>query len=139
MNALDNIRDNITDESAAYGYTLSIWGSGALLLNKYSMDPGAILAFVFGGVIGFALLAAISFRGLFEEVESPDVDHIAASMIHIFASLGSVLITYLVITSVENFSKPLVFLIGAHVTFTYNLLLVLEELVSEDIYRLENQ
>ncbi|WEL23364.1 hypothetical protein [Candidatus Nanohalovita haloferacivicina] len=139
MRFLDNIQDNITDESAAYGYTLSIWGSGALLLNNFTMTPSAILAFVFGGVVGFALLAAISFRGFFREVESPEVQHIAASMIHIFASLGSVLITYLAVTNVESFSMAFVFLIGAHVTFTYNILLVFEELISEDIYRLERK
>jgi len=137
MRALANIKNNIANESVAYGYTLSVWGSGALLLNYFSMTPESILAFVFGGVIGFGLLAAISFRNLFEPVEKPEVEHIAASMIHILASMGSVLITYLAITYTDTHSNLLVFLLGAHVTFTYNILLALEELLSEDIHRFE--
>lgn len=139
MRAFANIQNNIANESVAYGYTLSVWGSGALLLNNFSMTPESILAFVFGGVIGFGVLAGLSFRKLFRPVEKPEVEHIAASMIHLLASMGSVLATYLAITYTDTHSNLLVFLLGAHVTITYNILLALEELLSEDIYRFEGR
>ena len=140
MELRKNLRKNITGESLAYGYTLAVWGSGALLLNSFSAQPFDILTFVFGGVAGFCTLALIAFRSLVKEVEyDVSKNFIVSSTIHILASFGTVLTSYILITKGNPaFSKEVIFLIvGFNSTFLYNIMLLIEEYLSEDLYRLE--
>lgn len=133
----------MTSESMAYGYTLSIWGSGAFLITAFgSLTPELILSFIAGGVTGFAALAVAVFRSFFGEIQ--DEKHgafVVASMIHIFASLGNVFLSYLFISWLEPVLSPVVlfFVIGFHATVTYNIMLLVEEFIGEDIYRWEKK
>ena len=139
MKALNSIRNNILDESAAYGYTLSIWGSGAMLIQSSGLTAESVLAFVLGGLTGFAFLTAVAFRGIFMDIEKESGETIVASMIHVLASFGSVLITYLIVQNLNLEVLHMFFLIGAHTTVTYNVMMVLEEYISRDIYRFEKE
>lgn len=141
MKFMKQLRDNITEESIAYGYTLAIWGSGALLLNSFQTNPIDIISFVTGGVTGYAILALIAFRGLVKEVKvEKDEDFIVSSMIHTFASLGTVIVNYLIITSGSNIGQPLTyFVVGANTTFLYNIMLMAESYISQDVFRLEER
>jgi len=136
------LRKNITGESLAYGYTLTIWGSGALLLNSFTTLPFDVLAFVFGGVAGFTALAFLAFRTFVGQVEyARDDDFIVASTIHIFGSLGTVLVNYALITQASGaLQKEAIFLaVGFNATFLYNILLLVEEYITKDIYQFEEK
>lgn len=140
MKLRQELRKNITGESLAYGYTLAVWGSGALLLNSFSTQPIDILSFVFGGVAGFTALAFLAFRTFVDEVKyDVSKDFIVSSTIHILASFGTVLINYIFITQLgDAVQKEISFIIvGFNATFLYNLLLLVEEYLSEDLYRFE--
>jgi len=87
-------------------------------------------------VIGFGILAVIAFRGVWKSVrQKTDETYIVASMIHILASFGNVLISYAFIRVLETTIAPwAVFLVvGVHASFSYNMLLLLEEYLSEYI------
>ncbi|MFB6207753.1 MAG: hypothetical protein ABEJ69_00215 [Candidatus Nanohaloarchaea archaeon] len=144
MDLLRELREHVTQESIAYGYTLSVWGSGTLLLTSYTTPtPEMILAFITGGVVGFGLLAVAVFQKFFGEIQKPERHgkFVVASMVHIFASLGNVFLSYLWIKLFSAALEPyLVFgLVGVHATVTYNLMLLVEEILSEDIYHLEKR
>ena len=142
MNSLSMLRGNIKSESEAYGYTLAVWGSGAMLLQSFDILAIDVLAFVFGGVLGFGALAALAFRDVLERVNlEQDVDLVAGSMIHILASLGTVLISYFLIHSFGTGLELeiLSLIIGVNTTFTYNILLLVEEYLTDDVYRMERE
>ncbi|WP_436907863.1 hypothetical protein [Halosimplex marinum] len=122
---------NLASESEAYGYTLTIWGSGALLIHAYSV-PGVarILSFVAGALAGFALLAAVAFEGFSTQMSvegSPS--SLVVSAIHVL-STGGALATVSLFLDVAPQRWPLVvfFAVGALATATYNVLLLFEAL-----------
>lgn len=135
------LKRNVTDESIAYGYTLAIWGSGALLIQFLQLNPARILAYVGGGVAGFALMASIVFSDMLGDVynQAQREKMIVASMIHVLASFGSVVLSYVFIMLLVEKIDPLYlfFLIGLHATVTYNIMLVIEEFISVELYNLE--
>lgn len=137
----DVLKRNVTDESIAYGYTLTIWGSGAFLIQALGLTTFNILSYVAGGVTGFALMASFVFSGLLGDVygQSERDRLIVASMIHILASFGTVFISYLLVTGLQGALTDayIYFLIGVHATVTYNIMLVLEEFISVKLYDLE--
>ncbi len=46
---------------SAYGYTLTIWGTGGFLLDKFGLPTvESVFAFVAGGTAGYLLLAMLS-------------------------------------------------------------------------------
>lgn len=141
MKLLETLRTNLNEESKAYGYTLSIWGSGAILIGQFGVPPAfEVLMFILGGVIGFGVLAMIAFRGVWKSVERRTQDtYIVASMIHILASFGNVLVSYALIAVLEPAiaSKYVFLLVGLHASFSYNMLLLLEEYLSEYIVMAE--
>lgn len=141
MKLMKELRENITNESIAYGYTLAIWGSGALLLSNFQTNPTDILSFVTGGVAGFALIAGIAFKGLVKEVKlDSGGNFIVTSMIHIFSSLGTVLANYFIITSGSNLSEVVIFfIVGINTTFLFNIMLLAESYISEDVLKLEER
>lgn len=139
MDILKELRRDVGQESVAYGYTLSIWGSGALLLTGYTVTPAVILAYVTGAVIGFGALAAAVFGSFLEETEQGTPEFIVASMVHLLASLGSVALSYLLIKLLSPVlaASMVAFVVGFHATATYNLLLLAEEALSEEIQSFE--
>ena len=141
MKFMKQLRDNITSESIAYGYTLAIWGSGALLLINFNTNPADILSFVTGGVTGFALIAAVAFKGLVKEVEiESEKDFVVTSMVHVFASLGTILVNYVIITSGSHISElQIFFIVGSNTTFLYNIMLLAESYISEDVLMVEER
>jgi hypothetical protein len=59
MDPRSRLTNNLTAESEAYGYTLTIWGSGAMLIYKVQTpDLFHILLLTFGAVLGFGVLGA---------------------------------------------------------------------------------
>lgn len=127
----------LTEESKAYGYTLCIWGSGAVLMNQFELLPMSVLLYVTGAVLGFTVLSFVAYRGFFVEVERRQEETvIVASMIHYLAALGTVGLAYF-LTYLD--SAPLAFLIaGINATTTYNVLMLAEVVLSREIQKLED-
>lgn len=60
-----NLRAAVMASVAPYGYTLTVWTSGALLIHARGLtDIGQVLLFMAGAVIGYALVGLVAFRGL---------------------------------------------------------------------------
>lgn len=132
MKPRSELANNLANESEAYGYTLSIWGAGALLIDTYGV-PGlfGVAAYLGGAVAGFAVLVAIAFGGVLDttRVETSD-SPLVVSTVHVASTGGSLAIAVGVIH--VSLIPPLwTFLfVGFFVTVTYNLLLLAEELLA---------
>jgi hypothetical protein len=137
MEPSKRLASNLVAESKAYGYTLTIWGGGAILITHYGApDILRVALYVGGALVAMTLLAAVAFSGLFAEQRRPDGEPPpVASMVHILATGGSLLVSYLVsITGKGRLPPPLVFgLVGFLGTVLYNTLLVAEDSIGRAI------
>lgn len=133
MDVRTRLADNLARESAAYGYTLSVWGAGAMLIAAYGVpEPSEVFAFVTGAVLGFALLAAVAFESPFEERAADDSDLRVASMVHVLGTLGTLAVAY-GLTGLRDWgvADPVVFgAVGVLVIVSYNLALLVEAAVT---------
>jgi hypothetical protein len=65
-----NLRAIVGSAAAPYGYTLSIWASGAALVSLHGTPKTlAALAFVGGAVLGFAFVGAFAYGGVPRQVD----------------------------------------------------------------------
>lgn len=139
MEPSQRLARNLVSESKAYGYTLTIWGSGEILVEHYGLPNLARIALYVGGaLIAMAVLALVAFGGLLTEQERPEGHRrLAASMVHVAATGGSLLLSYLIAVGSRRLLPPgVVFvLIGFAATFLYNVLLVFEDVVARVAYR----
>lgn len=58
---MERLAENLTGESKAYGYTLTIWGGGSLTIAQYH-TPAALEIFLYvgGALAAFATLAPVA-------------------------------------------------------------------------------
>lgn len=124
------LKSMLAEESRAYGFTISFWGSGAVLVNSFG-TPDTVLALMYGlgAVTGFGILAVNSFGGVTEEVEREDSTYMALGTIHYLASLVPIVIAGFIASHLNAFSA--FFIGGLSVSLIYNLLALLEEDISE--------
>lgn len=143
MDTAKALRGNLTAESKAYGYTLSVWGTGAVLITSYeALMPETILLYVLGGTIGFGLMAYFAFKSLFRRFDyEREEKMIVASMVHVIASFGTVLISYIALQLLKGTVPPEVLglVLGMHAMITYNLLLLIEDRLFSYFIRVEEQ
>lgn len=83
MSALGTV---VAASAAPYGYTLSIWSSGAVLMRVHGIPQTAdVFAFIAGGVIGFALMSLLARDALTRmELDHP-ADRVLAGIMSWFA------------------------------------------------------
>jgi hypothetical protein len=82
----------VAASAAPYGYTISIWSSGAVLMHAHGTPRVAeVFAFLSGALIGFALLALLS-RGAVTTLQPLDhpPDRVLAGVMHWLAAGGAV-------------------------------------------------
>ncbi len=61
----DDLRSVIGSSSAAYGYTVTVWSTGAVLSHYFGPpSPPEVLTFFGGAVVAFALVGAFAFGGV---------------------------------------------------------------------------
>ena len=130
MNPSKQLAQSLLSESKAYGYTLTIWGGGAILMNQYgSPRILEIFCYVAGALVAFGVLATVTFDNLFSD---PDSNHdeqlIVASMVHVVATFGNLLLGYGILAALNpGFPSDWgFFILGFWGTLCYNLLLLLE-------------
>ena len=132
---VERLAENLTGESKAYGYTLTIWGGGSLTIAQYH-TPAAVEIFLYvaGALVAFAVLALVAFDELFEDTGS-GANHqlVIASMVHVGATLGNLLLVWIAVTLMRSagVSALVVFpVVGFVGTFTYNAMLLLEDRIA---------
>ena len=60
-----DLRGVIGSSASAYGYTLTIWSTGAILSHLYgSPSPPKVFLFLGGAVLAFALVGVLAFGGV---------------------------------------------------------------------------
>ena len=63
------LRATVAASAAPYGYTLTIWTSGAVLSHARGIpDSGEALLFLLGAVAGYALVGGVAFGGFWERL-----------------------------------------------------------------------
>lgn len=143
MDTAKALRGNLTAESKAYGYTLSVWGTGAVLITSYqALTPETILLYVLGGTLGFGLMAYFAFQSLFRRFDYQHEEQmIVASMVHVIASFGTVLLSYAAVQLVKGHVSPSILglVLGMHAMITYNMLLLIEDRLFSYFIHVEEQ
>jgi hypothetical protein len=121
---------NLSAETEAYGYALSIWGGGAILMHQYSAPSVVqVHAYVGGALLGFVVLALLAFRCLFACQEVGDQRQlVVASILHVISTLANLALTHFLIVTTGPFLPTIgVFaFVGFQVTFAYNAFLLVE-------------
>lgn len=73
-----------------YGYTLTVWSSGAVLMRSHGPPPvGDVFLFLIGGVAAFATIAALA-RGAPDAPQPRPADLLATGSTHFVAVAGAV-------------------------------------------------
>jgi hypothetical protein len=126
------LRSILTGESRAYGFTIAFWGSGATLIKANGLpEIQQALLYGVGAVLGFGVLTLAVLRE--EEESSPgNESYLILGALHYIASLVPITLVYLAVNSgIPELSQFL--LSGLIVSFTYNILAVLEGDIAEFI------
>lgn len=132
------LKETLTQESRAYGFTIAFWGSGALLINQAGL-PSLTQALLYGlgAITGFGLLTLYVYRSAFTSAGiEEETDLMVLSMIHYFGALLPMVATYYT----SQLSTPANFFVtGVSASALYNLGMVFEEMVSEEGRKLEEK
>jgi len=132
------LRDVLTGESRAYGFTIAFWGSGqALVYHSGSILPENVFIYGLGAVTGFSIMAYFAFREALRPASYEDSDYMVMSMMHYLAALLPIALAYLYGNFMQG--NVLFFATGASVSLTYNIAMIAEELFSEEAHYLENK
>ncbi|WP_251344221.1 hypothetical protein [Haloplanus halophilus] len=130
-----HLEATLREESRAYGYSLSIWGAGALLIGDLGVPSTAeVFAFAAGAVAGFAALALAAFGSPLDRTDDDRPSTVVVSMIHVLATLGSLGCAEALLRGGTRLGAPgpaVAFLVAAAVTVAYSLLLLVEEGIAE--------
>lgn len=92
----ESLRSAVAACGAPYGYTLSVWTSGALLISAHGLpNLAAARSFMVGSVAGYALVGAVAFGNLGD----PGGDGVGRAPalwgnVHILSIGGAILVSY---------------------------------------------
>jgi hypothetical protein len=131
------LKSVLVGESRAYGFTIAFWGSGAALIQAFGV-PGflQIISYAFGAVIGFGLITLYAFRKTLSAAKYERPDQMVLGMVHYLASIAPILLTM----GFTFLGEEVAFLLsGINVPVVYNLLMVVEEVLSEEAAALEQK
>ncbi len=132
------LRDVLTGESRAYGFTIAFWGSGqALVYHTSSILPENVFMYGIGAVTGFSIMAYFAFREALRPAEYDESEYMVMSMMHYLAALLPIALAYLYGGFLEG--NALFFATGASVSLTYNIAMIAEEIFSEQAHYLETK
>ena len=138
MDPTSRLARNLVEESKAYGYTLTILGAGALLIHHYGM-PGIVQTglYIGGALAAIAALTVVAFGGFLTERKMGGARRlVSASMVHVVATGGNLLVSFLLIVGGRRFGlgrNGAFLLVGFQATLLYNLLLLLEHATVETL------
>jgi hypothetical protein len=101
----------VAASAAPYGFTLSIWCSGAMLFRAHGVPrAGEILGFLAGALVGFALMGLLAQRALYASAvtDHAATDRVLAGGMHWLAA-GSAVLAALLLSQIDGWiAWPLV-------------------------------
>jgi hypothetical protein len=121
---LQSLRFALTNQSNAYGFTLVVWGTGALTTWQLGKpDPGDVFAYLGGGLVSISLIVVAVF-GVFRRFEELEPSRRAFSAMHLASTPAAVAAGWALTLMV---SGPGGFFVAAFVSVgLYQLLLAVE-------------
>ena len=132
------LRSILAGESKAYGFTIAFWGSGTMLISVRDLPTiFEALSLGFGAVVGFGILALITFRGAFNPAETQESKYLVLSMVHYLAALTPILASYIFALYLPG--TWAFFVSGVFISLLYNILMLVEVYLSEEIFQIEKR
>jgi hypothetical protein len=81
----------VAASAAPYGYTVTLWSSGAVLMGSHGVPNVAeVFAFLAGALAGFGLMALVAHGSLGQAGLLDDADRVLAGTLHVMAVGGAV-------------------------------------------------
>jgi hypothetical protein len=97
------LRTTVAASAAPYGYTLTIWTSGAVLSHARGIpNSGEALLFLLGAVSAYALIGRVVFGGLSEQLIPDPARAVAWGGLHFFSVGIAIAAASLVAHFVQN-------------------------------------
>ncbi|BBL79688.1 hypothetical protein RxyAA322_15420 [Rubrobacter xylanophilus] len=126
-----NLQVVVRSSGAPYGYTVTIWTSGALLIHAQHLPSLAeTLLFMAGSVLGYGAVGVVAFGGL-QVVSTPERGRLALWGNMHFLSIGAAMLgAYLVSHAIGG--ELSWFVTGLVATATYLLVSGVESAVAEE-------
>ncbi len=134
----DSLRSSVAASAAPYGYTLTVWSSGAVSIDVLGKPHiFQVLVFVAGGIAAFVTLEVIAYRGvriLRTDEEAPTVSVLGNA--HLASAGLAVLLVWVAVHIVSSDAGwPLA---GFLATATYLLLNALQVTLAEALAKRRN-
>ena len=124
------LKETLTKESRAYGFTIAFWGSGAVLINQTGL-PNLFQALLYGlgAVTGFGLLTLYAYRSALKPANIEEKSELMIlGMVHYIAAL----VPMAAAAYTAKIGQPAnFFLTGISATVLYNLGMVVEQRLTE--------
>jgi hypothetical protein len=80
---LHSLRFALSNQANAYGFTLVVWGTGALAIWQLGKpDPAEVFAFLGGALVSVSLIVAVVF-GIWHPFETPEPPRRPFSAMHL--------------------------------------------------------
>ncbi len=105
--------------------------------------PGitGVLYYALGAITGFGLTTLLAYEHFFGSPDYEQPEYLIFSTIHYLSSLAPIIATYFYTLAYPSLigSGMVFFLSGVSVSFTYNILMLVEEKISEEVKQLEER
>ncbi len=99
-----NLRATVGASAGPYGYTLATWTTGATLINAQGIPSTlAVLAFMFGAVVGFLVVGVIAFGARTQRFEEEKGQPLILGSLHFFSIGFAIGVAALVAHYVDSF------------------------------------
>lgn len=133
------LRSILDSESRAYGFTIAFWGSGIVLIKAFGV-PGIerVLFYALGAITGFMVTTLIAYHRFFQSPSYEQPEYLIFSTVHYLSSLAPIVATY-GFTLLNLNASTTFFLSGVSVSLNYNILMLVEESISEHVKALEEK
>jgi hypothetical protein len=100
----DQLRSSVAASSAPYGYTLTVWGSGAVAISQLG-SPGAfqVLLLIAGAVAGFVLVEAAAYGSLsIRPASGEPTQMVLVGNAHLLSAGGAVVLVWALLHAVTT-------------------------------------
>ena len=127
------MRSALASEAKAYGFTLVIWGTGALVIGAQGFPtPAQVFAYVGGALMAMALVLFIAFGDLRRPWREEDPMRYAFGAIHVVSVLVALLVAWRFASLPIMYGTRIFFLAPFLAVLTHQMILALEIRLSLD-------
>lgn len=128
----NRLAETVANDAEAYGYTLTVWGAGGLLIHRYGPPgPWEVVGYVPGGRRRVRRARVARVRGFGERASVEAASLRVASTVHVLSTVGALALAA-VLVNLPGLPRAGTFpLVGVAATLGDNRLLLAERLVPE--------